>query len=222
LDPTAGDVEHLNFSYYHEISHHLIRNDNILYGFLNDLAGRNEDFDALVERFANIGAAEFLIPLDEIYHFLSVNGFSIKLLPELDLQYPASKLAIAIQMAQCSSHRCFVVVCKYGPFLKKDSEQEGLISKQSKSKSRLYIQYSSSSPSQDKYSIAKNTLVPDNHILNSVFQKQGYLKGMDDIPFKSGTKWKVDCEALFYKGKVYGVFNISQPAIPFTLQPSLF
>jgi len=114
LDPSSADPEHLNFSYFHEISHHLIRNDGELYGFLNDLTYRNEDFDNLIDRFANIGAAEFLIPSEDMFSELRTRSFSIQLLPELDQKFPASKPAIAIQLAQCAPHRCFVLVCQFG------------------------------------------------------------------------------------------------------------
>jgi Zn-dependent peptidase ImmA (M78 family) len=222
LDPTAGDNERLNFSYYHEISHHLIRTDNDLYSFLSDLASQNEDFDSLVDRFANIGAAEFLIPSEEIYTIQQERGFTIQLLPDLDYRYPASKPAIAIQLAQCASHKCFIVVCQFGLLPNQNREQERLLNEVINSKPKLFVQYASSSPSQDRYSIGKHALIPENHILYRAFQNQGYLKGNDLIPFKNGTKWAEACEALFYKGKVYGAFNLSSPAIPTNLQPRLF
>jgi Zn-dependent peptidase ImmA (M78 family) len=222
LDPNAGDREHLNFSFFHEISHHIIRNDGELYSFLNDLANRNEDFNALIERFANIGAAEFLIPSEEIYAYLQEHGFSIRLLPELDQFYPASKPAIAIQMAQCASHQCFVVVCQFGIIPDRNRQQARLLKDRQNPLPCLFVQYASNSPSQNRYRIARYSLITYNHLFNQAYREQRYYTGQDIIPFKSGTKWKVDCEALFYMGKVYGVLNITSPTNISKIQPRLF
>jgi hypothetical protein len=217
----AGDV-HLNFTYYHEISHHIIRQDGDLYSFLDGIATQKSDFIAVIDRFANIGAAEFLIPSEDLSLLLYERGFSIQLIPELDQQYPASKPAIAIQLAQCASHPCFVVLCEYGQIPDNNSAQRNLVDVPYGNPPKLYVRYSSNSPSQEKYSIAKYSVIPQNHILNLAFQNQQFIKGRDRIPFKSGNGWDVDCEAMFYKGRVYGVFNISRPTPPSSQQPSLF
>jgi hypothetical protein len=223
LDPTSADQERLNFSYYHEISHHLIRSDNDLYGFLSDLVDRNDEFDNLVDRFANIGAAEFLIPSEDIIALHNTRGFSIQLLPELDERYPASKPAIAIQMAQCASHRCFVTVCQFGLLQNKNQEQESFVRMGNDLEPKLYVQYSSNSPSQEKYSIGKYSVISENHLFYRAYKTQGYVKGSDYIPFKNGRKnWIVGCEALFYKGKVYGAFNVKEPKTPNPNQGWLF
>lgn len=222
LDTVASDGEHLNFTYFHEITHHLIREDSDLYSFLNEIANRNDDLDLLEERFANIGAAEFLIPSNEVARVLNEKGFSISLLPELDKLFSASKPAIAIQLAQCASHRCFVVVCEFGVPPENNKLQGQFVEAATVNSSRLYIRYSSNSPSQEKYSIARFVSLPQNHLLSAAFFSQQYVKGKDRIPFKSGHEWVVDCEALYYKGKVYAVFNTSPPAIISSLQPRLF
>ena len=222
IDPDEADSEHRNFTYFHEITHHIIREDNELYSFLNDIADRNEDLTALEDRFANIGAAEFLIPSDFILTVISEKGFGISLLPELDRQFPASKPAIAIQLAQCASHKCFVVVCNYGVPPNPQLSQVALLPHLQNQLPQLYVQYSSTSPSQDKYNIAKFTLIPADHILYKVFETHHSSKGKDRIPFRSGTKWLVDCEAIYFKGRVFASFNVTQPPPSSSLQPSLF
>lgn len=222
LDTTAASNEHLNFSYYHEISHHLIRNDDELYAFLSDAANRNDDFDSIVDHFANIGAAEFLIPSEVIFSYQKEHGFSIQLLPQLAEHYPASKPAIAIQMAQCALHRCFVVVCEFGVLPNRSVEQSELVIEVGYSNPCLYIQYASNSPSQERYKIGKYSVISENHILHHAYESKNYVKGYDSIPFKSKKVWKVNCEALYYEGRVFGVFNTSTPNNPTTLQPSLF
>ncbi len=222
IDPDVADSEHRNFTYFHEITHHIIREDNELYSFLNEIADRNEDLTALEDRFANIGAAEFLIPSSSITTVLSEKGFSISLLPDLDKLFPASKPAIAIQLAQCASHKCFVVVCEYGIPPKSHSSQAALLPNLPTQIPQLFIRYSSNSPSQDKYTIATFTTIPVDHLLSKVFETHQYFKGKDRIPFRSGTKWFVDCEAIYFKGRVYATFNVTQPPPSSSLQPSLF
>ncbi len=216
----AGDV-HLNFTYYHEISHHIIRQDDNLYAFLDSVATEKKDLTATIDRFANIGAAEFLIPSEDLSALISEKGFCIQLIPELDLRYPASKPAIAIQLAQCASHRCFVVMCEYGRLSNNNLAQRNLVDVPHDNSPKLYVLYSSNSPSQEKYSIARYSIIPKSHILSLALQNQQFVKGRDRIPFKSNRGWEVDCEALYYKGRVFGVFNLSRPDPPFSQQPRL-
>lgn len=217
----AGDV-HLNFTYYHEICHHIIRLDNNLYAFLDNNAPQKKDLTATIDRFANIGAAEFLIPSEDLSLLIYEKGFSVQLIPELDQLYPASKPAITIQLAQCALHHCFVVMCEYGNLSTANVAQSNLVEIPFDNHPKLYVRYSSNSPSQEKYSIGKYSIIPKDHILSLAFQNQQFIKGRDKIPFKNGNGWEVECEALYYKGRVYGVFNISQPDPPSSQQPRLF
>ena len=224
IDPTSSDEERLNFTYFHEVSHHLIRSDNELYEFLDNLATQNQDLRVLKEQFANIGAAEFLLPGKEIKDFIDENGYSIKLLREFDEKYSASKPAIAIQLARQAIHKCFVVVCEYGSIQIQDEEQISLPSESTgETESKHYhIRYSASSPS-NKYSIGKYVVIRKNHLLRKIFEERlEFAKGADNIPFRSGKEWAVPCEGIFYKGKVYAVFNIDSPPPPSKLQPKLF
>jgi hypothetical protein len=222
LDSDDTDIEHRNFTYFHEISHHLIREDDEIYAFLNTIADRNDDLISLEERFANIGAAEFLVPSTEVSNLVFEKGFSISLLPELDSIFPASKPAISIQLAQCAPHRCFVVVCEFGNPPRNQPLQEGLIQNVEFQTPHLFVRYATNSPSQDKYSIASYTTIPQDHLLSKVYETHQKSKGKDRIPFRSGKMWTVDCEAIYYKGRVYASFNITHPLPSSFLQPSLF
>lgn len=226
LDPNGSDEERLNFTYFHEVSHHLVRSDDELYEFLDRLAAKEKDLCALKEHFADIGAAEFLLPSLEIKELIEKNSFSIKLLLELDKKYPASKPAIAIQLARYATHKCFVVICEYGPIPHGNGEQTK-ISLPTETEGTvgidyLHVRYAASSPS-NKYSIGRYVTIPQNHIIRKAFEeKSGIIKGKDNIPFQSGKQWPVACECVYYKGKVYAVFNIEQPLPPSSLQPKLF
>lgn len=223
IDTNGSDEERLNFTYFHEVTHHLIRLNNELYAFIDEIATQNEDLRTIKERLANIGAAEFLLPGKDIKESINKNGFSIKLLLELDKQYPASKPAIAIQLARQAVHKCFVVVCEFGPVPTKNPVQTELIKQEKTSDiNYLHVRYAANSPT-NKYSIGPYTIIPKNHLLNDIFEnKLPFAKRKDIIPFRSGKEWPVPCEGIFYKGKVYAVFNIDSPPPPTSLQPELF
>jgi len=76
---------------------------------------------------------------------------------------------------------------------------------------QLFVQYSTKSPSQDKYTIAKFTTIPADHLLYKVYETRQSSKGKDRIPFWSGTDWFVDCDAIYLKGRVYAAFNVTAP-----------
>ena len=214
IDPTSGEQERLNFTYFHEVSHHLIRQDGELYGFLDDHS--LQDLHPTLEHYCNIGAAEFLIPEADIREIVNNQGFSIALIRVLDTMFPASKPAIAIQLAQCASHQCIVLVCDYGVVPQRGKRQTELSGMPKDVRSQLFVQYSSSSPSC-KYKTGRFILVPKDHCLSGIYESQIFMKGHGNIPFRSGTKWSVDCEGFFYKGKVYAVFHITDPPSPYQM-----
>mgnify|MGYP001124158880 CR=1 FL=1 len=51
------------FTIFHEIMHYLLERDGELYEYLTDVLSNDQDaFDAAIERFCQVGAAEFLLP----------------------------------------------------------------------------------------------------------------------------------------------------------------
>jgi len=214
LDPRISDPDRLNFTFFHEVSHHLIRQDDGLFSFLHEHASvSDEHFDAALGYYCNVGAAEFLIPAEEVRKIIEEQGFSIRLVQHLELIYPASKPAIAIQLAQCATHRCFVVVCEWGQIPQQHVPQASFISPMDKGP-QLYVLYASSSPSA-KYPIGRFVAVPSDHVIALAYQSQSTVKDTAPILFRSGNReWKCECEAFYYKGKVYAAFNASPPTSP--------
>lgn len=211
IDSTSGEQERLNFTYFHEVSHHLIRQDEELYGFLDDHSP--QDLHPTLEHYCNIGAAEFLIPVADVQEIINNRGFSIELIRDLDTAFPASKPAIAIQLAQCATNQCIVVVCEYGILPDKNESQTALKGITETTLPQLFVQYSSSS-SSCKYTSGRFVPIPRKHFLAGVYEAKIFAKGFDVIPFRSGTEWAVNCEGFFYRGKVYAVFNITDPGSP--------
>lgn len=207
IDPYVSSPERLNFTFFHEVTHHLIRIDGELYGFLDDHAPTG--FDRVREDYCNLGAAEFLIPHADVRATFQARGFSMALLQDFDTSYPASKPAIAIQMAQCAPHQCIIVVCEPGWVTRKDQNQP-LIDVEAIPQQTLLVSYSSRSPSY-AYPCARGTPIPKHHLISNAYAERTSLRGKADIPFRSGKQWPVDCEAFYYRGKVYAAFNITSP-----------
>jgi len=208
IDIQSGEQERLNFTFFHEICHHLIRQDEELYGFLDDHAANN--LHGTIEHYCDIGAAEFLIPRDEIRELIDQQGFSIEMIRDFDAIFPASKPAIAIQMAQCAAHQCIITVCEYDLLPEGNNGQFALKGIPETTQPQLFVQYSSSSPSC-KYRSGRFIPISKEHFLAGVYEAQNFARGHDNIPFRSGTKWAVNCEGFFYKGKVYAAFHITDP-----------
>lgn len=224
LDPRVADGDRLNFTFFHEVSHHLIREDALLYSFLNEYVSGNQALKKVVETYCNFGAAEFIIPMQDLRHFTTNRGFSIAHIKQLEEFYPASKIAIAIQMAHCATHQCHVVVCEHGlpPRRKEVQASSSFLIEALLDSPCLYVAYTAHSPSVMKYSIARYTKIHKEHMIAKVYHQRLHLKGQDTIPFRSPTRWVVDCEAYFLKGKVYAVFNVSSPLTQSTQQLGLF
>lgn len=214
-----GYSERLNFTFFHEVMHHLIRTDDELYGFLDDYGGQN--FKAVLEEYCNIGAAEFLIPSEDMKKVFRDKGFYMALLQDLDASYPASRPAIAIQMAQCAAHDCIIVVCELNT-LAQEEQTQPLMGKGETLQSLLQISYSSCSPSYKYRPPARGVPIAKHHLICNAYDERSSLQGKADVPFRSGSHWTVDCDAFYYKGKVYAAFNLTAPPPPASLQPSLF
>jgi hypothetical protein len=144
---------------------------------------------------------------------VNLQGFSIELIRDLDEKYPASKPAIAIQLAQCASHQCIVVVCNYGVIPQRNQTQAQFIDIQEDVRPQLFVQYSSSSPSCI-YKTGRFVPIPNGHLIANSYEQKALLKGRGNVPVRSGKKWPNDCETFFYKGKVYAVFNLTDPPSP--------
>ena len=62
--------------------------------------------------------------------------------------------------------------------------------------------------------MARFTQIEKNHLLMHAYKQDDLIKGIDRIPFRSGTDWQAPAEAFSFRGKVYGLFNVSPPPNP--------
>ncbi len=219
VDATSGGRERLLFTLLHELCHHLIQTDRALLSFVEEHCPSEEDTKRTKDTLCNIGAAEMLIPAERVRQAIAERGFSISLVPELERQYPASKPAIAAQLADCATHQCVVVVCEFGVRPARRALDNDLGVSDPDAQPELYVVHAWSSRSF-KYTVRRYTVVRTDHLLAQVYRTHRITRDLAPIPFATNTRWIVECEAILYKGRVYAVFSATRPVS--ARQPRLF
>lgn len=207
IDPEVADPDRLNFTFFHEVTHYLIVQDDDLLEFLGEYT--NKDYERMLELLCNIGAAEFLAPLSELHSIIQEQGFQVSLIETLDQRFPASKPALVTRLAEAAPHKCIMVICAYGVPLCKEKVSPGFVNASS-THPRLYVQHVAISPACI-YPCGRYATISPDHIIWAAYQDKCNLSGQGNIPFLSGTVWSVDCEAHYYLGKVYAAFHIDPP-----------
>jgi len=88
-------------------------------------------------------------------------------------------------------------------------------------KRKLCVTYAASSPTV-KYTLAKNTVIPYDHLIYDAFGQDNLVDGDSYVPFRSGKKMPCRCEALTEKNRVYVIFHLSPPTSTNEMQMNLF
>ena len=207
--------ERKRFTQFHEITHHLIDEDGDLISILHDAAWG--EYDKQVERLCNIGAAEFLMPREEFTKLYKQKGFSVELIPFAANYFEGSAIATTIQLAQVAPNSCITAICEYGLISNKTARSQGDLfdEKNRTPKPKLHVVYSASSPAT-KYWLARDTDIPDDHLIHQAFLEAQPLEGESYVPFRSGNRMPCDCEALPDKdrNRVYALFHLIPPPNP--------
>lgn len=211
-------TERRQFTIYHELVHHLIRLDDDLYSYLHDAYSDSDDFERTIETICNIGAAELILPRDDVRNLVEKSGFSLGLLPELCHSGTVSGPAALIQLVECAPNQCYGIICENGivPSAGYNDQPSFIDQEQTKT---LYILYATWSPAV-KYPIARFTRIPKDHLLATGTSGQSIVKGIARIPFRSGTNWQTPCEVCSFRNNIYGLFHVTAPPNP--EQPRLF
>lgn len=211
LSTSVTTPERINFSFCHEIMHARIEDDDDLLSDFAD-AYRRSDEEAM-ERLCNVGAAELLMPAENVRQIMVERGFSTILIPELCERFGALSIAIAFQMVNCASHDCYLVIAENQMVqLTAAHNQTPMpnIKPINVSQEQLVIIYSGAA-SAAKYSIKRNQTIPVNHLLCMALRSNEPVQGDARLPFASGNGWDVPCEALYFRRKVFAFFNRTQP-----------
>jgi len=211
LSTSVTTPERINFSFCHEIMHARIEDDDDLLSDFAD-AYRRSDEEAM-ERLCNAGAADLLMPAENVRQIMVERGFSTTLIPELCERFGASSIAVAFQMVNCASHDCYLVIAEnqlVQPTAVHNQISLLNIKPINVPQEQLVIIYSGAS-SAAKYSIKRNQAFSNNHFLCGALHANEPVRGDAKLPFASGNGWDIPCEALYFRGKVFAFFNRTQP-----------
>jgi hypothetical protein len=164
----------MEYTIFHEVIHFLLEDDGELYEYLTEkLSGDERAFNQAIERWCQLGAAEFMLPRSEVHRLISREGFSVKLISVLMSELGASLVASGIQLAVCAPVDCYVLVCRYGR------------SSHYPNPTTLYVEQASQRIGQ-KYVVARGTTIPKPHPLWDAWESGVGTSSTSIIPFRSG------------------------------------
>ena len=224
IDSRMQNEERKRFTQFHEVTHFLLKQDEDLISELDEYINSQAEGHSqqLEEYLCNVGAAEFLMPSKEFVTLYEERGFNVQLIPFAANYFKSSAIAATIQLAQIAPNRCIAVVCENGLIPNGSAPSQASFfttGNQYHNKSRLHVIYSASSPAASDRWLAKNTVIPDDHLINQGFLKAEMLEAESYIPFPT---WQESCfcEVLPYKNRVYALFHLSP--LPDPNQMALF
>ena len=203
--------ERKRFTQFHEIMHHILKNDEDLIAALTEHAyNQDGEYDRQLEKFCNIGAAEFLMPSEEFRKLYEQKGFNVELILYAAHHFKSSTIAATIQLAQVAPNKCITAICEFATNGSISPETNLFNEKYLSAKSRLHVTYSALSPTA-KYPLAKNTVIPNDHLIHDAFLEDKMVEGKSWVPFRSGKNMPCHCEALADGERVYVLFHLSPP-----------
>ena len=205
--------ERKRFTIFHEIMHYLIDNDEDLISILNEYTlSQDGEYNRQEEIFANIGAAEFLMPSEKFRELYIKRGLSVELIPFAAQKFESSVIAATIQLAQVAPNKCITAICE-APY-NDSSEQPKFIAGNGKEKrQKLLVTYAAASSTM-KYKLARDTIIPIDHLIYDSFLKDSPVMGKSYIPFRSGKNMPCTCEALTDGDRVIVIFHLNSPPTP--------
>ncbi len=190
----------IQFTIFHEITHHLLDEDGELIEFFTETLRNDERaFRAAIERCCNAGAAEFLMSRADVHALIATAGFSVGLIAQVAGRHGASPVAAALQLALCAPVDCYVVLAAHGPIPRAAPPRAG-----------LYLEYAFASPGI-KYPLARFTPVPPDHLLTTVWHEDTPAAGPSCIPFRSGRRMPCHGEATPLDRRVAGLLALQRP-----------
>ena len=218
LNSEIRNRERREFTQFHEVMHYLMNADEDLISELDAVTStENGEYKRKLEQFCNIGAAEFLMPREQFRALFNKSGFSVNVIPLASSHFGASSIATTIQLAQIAPNSCISAICEFGTPPNDMSPTQGdlLYAKNVTNKPTLHVAYSASSPNT-KYPLAKNTRIPEDHLIHQAFSNSGPIEEKSYVPFRSGKKMPCYCEALQDKdrNRVFVIFHLTLPPSP--------
>ncbi len=215
INSEIQNEERKRFTRFHELTHYLIEEDGDLIAELHDATFSQEgEYIRQLEKFCNIGAAEFLMPSEEFRKLYKAQGFNIRLIFSAARRFKISTIATTIQLAQIAPNSCITAICERGFVPNETVSRAYLFEEENISiKRKLHVVYSAPSPTT-KYWLAKYTEIPEDHLISQAFSQTQPVEAESYVPFRSGKKMPCHCEALADGDKVYALFHLTPPPNP--------
>ena len=216
INSRIKNKERKRFTQFHEVTHYLIEKDEDLISELHEYTYSQENgYKRALETLSNIGAAEFLMPRKVFAELYKEREFKVELIPYAACYFKSSTIATTIQLAQVSPNSCITAICEHGliPDSTAPSQTHFSNAKYRSTGQKLHVVYSASSPST-KYSLAKYTEIPEDHLINQAFSQNQSVEGENYIPFRSGKKMPCYCEALADGDRIYALFHLTPSPNP--------
>lgn len=203
VDRSITWAPRVEFTIYHEITHHLLDEDGDVFEHFTELLPNDHAaFDREIERCCDRGAAEFLMPRARVAETVRTEGFSVGLVGLLAERHGASLIASALQLAHCAPVECYVVLCSYGPVPRSRPRRHG-----------LYVDYAGASPTR-RYPLARFSPVPPDHVLSHAREDRKRAEDASHVPFRSGKRMPCHCEAEPLGPFVAGILSFGNSAAP--------
>jgi Zn-dependent peptidase ImmA (M78 family) len=218
INSRIQNKERKQFTRFHEITHHLINEDEESIAMLHEMPwSRDDEYEIQLERLCNIGAAEFLMPREKFTKLYKAKGFNVELIPFAANHFESSAIATTIQLAQVAPNSCITAICEYGLISNETAQSQcPLFDEENRTpKPKLHVVYSALSLAT-KYWLARGTNIPDDHLVHQAFLEGQPLEGQSYVPFRSGNQMPCYCETLPDKdrNRVYVLFHLTPPPNP--------
>ncbi len=222
INTRVQNEERKRFTQFHEITHYLLEKDGYLISELHDLTFSQEgEYDKQLEKLCNFGAAEFLMPSKEFINLYVETGFNVELILSAAEYFKSSTIAATIQLAQVAPNQCITAICEFMQDKRTPLQSQILNQNEKSPKRQLRVSYAASSPNV-RYMLAKNTVIPYDHLIYDAIGQDNPVEGDSNVPFRSGKKMPCRCEALAERNRVYVIFHLSPPTSTNEMQINLF
>lgn len=197
LSSSVTTPERINFTFCHELMHSRIEDDGDLLSDFADAHRRSDE--AAMERLCNAGAAEVLLPAEDVRQF----DCSVALIPELSERFFASSIAVALQMINCADDARYLVIAELRTVIVAPATP---LDPYNRIGDRLVVVYGAKSPAA-KYFIRRNRHLPLDHgLYHAMLQPETALKMDAEVPI-GDNPWPLPCECLYFRQKVFAFFH---------------
>ena len=196
--------DRVEFTFYHEITHHLLEVDGSLISYLQDHVQDSDSHDRTIERACNVGAAEFLIPHHSVRTLAEQSNWDAELIRCVHGSFGASWIASLLQIASIAPHECIAVVCGIAEGSR--SSNEAIRGELNRPGASPVVLHSLSSNSM-KYWLARGAQLPADHPLFSSWTEGIDIDEHGYIPYRSGKRQPCRCVGLRRSGIVLGLLH---------------